>query len=97
MKTESDRSTFLIIVFLLCRMFELREYYDELKDASFKHTVDGFHGIKVPCGTTPCVFEMVAYQYISNEEGQEDDKSIQFSPVPRSHTPDQGIELDTFK
>ncbi len=84
------------IVLLFCRMFKLLEYYKELKDASFKHTVDGLPGIKVPCGSTPCVFEMIAYQYISNKEDQEDDKSILFSPVQRSHATDQGIELDTF-
>ncbi|XP_064399540.1 uncharacterized protein LOC135346000 isoform X2 [Halichondria panicea] len=70
-------------------MFKLLEYYKELKDASFKHTVDGLPGIKVPCGSTPCVFEMIAYQYISNKEDQEDDKSILFSPVQRSHATDQ--------
>ena len=29
-----------------------------------KHIVDSFHGIKVNCGTTPCVFEIIAYRFV---------------------------------
>lgn len=35
------------------------------------HAVDGFHGIEVECGTTPCVFEMIAFQYQGTEKEKE--------------------------
>ena len=54
------------IIILLCRLFD-HDYQSNTVNpkipAESKHYVDGCAGIKVNCGSTPCVFEMIAYQF----------------------------------
>ncbi len=57
-----------ILTAFFCRLFDHkyhnREVNIKLEEYNIIHVVDGFPGIEVDCGSTPCIFEMIAYKYV---------------------------------
>lgn len=72
------------------------DYYEKEVDVlipkKMKRFVDGFHGIQVQCGTTPCVFEMMTYQYTNSTEADHKHTPIKISESPKP-SENQGMEL----